>query len=174
MRGAVGWLKVRLAAFFSWLMRTGPARRLLLPHMAPMQMWLFRRTGGRFQLSALLLPSLVLITTGAKSGLRRETPLMCLPRPDGSFLVGGSNWGQPHHPAWTANLLAHPDAEVIFRRRTVGVRARLLAGHERETAWTLFETQFPGYRRYETAANRRIRIFSLEPRAQAGLASSAR
>jgi deazaflavin-dependent oxidoreductase (nitroreductase family) len=164
MRGAVQWLRVRLAAFFSWLMRTRLARRLFVPYTAPLQMWLYRRTGGRFQLSALLLPALVLITTGAKTGLRRETPLMCVPRPDGSFLIGGSNWGQEHHPAWTANLLAHPDAEVVFRRRTVAVHARLLADEERESAWTLIEAQFPGYRRYEKAAHRRIRIFSLEPR----------
>jgi deazaflavin-dependent oxidoreductase (nitroreductase family) len=164
MRGALGWFKLRLAAFFSWLMRTPLARRLFLPHMAPVQMWVYRRTGGRFQLSALLLPSLVLVTTGAKSGLRRETPLMCFPRADGSFLVGGSNWGQAHHPAWTTNLIAQPDAEVVFRRRTLPVRARLLDGAEREQAWTLIEAQFPGYRRYETTSGRRIRIFSLEPR----------
>jgi len=164
MRAAVHGLRLRVAAFFSRLMRTRFARQVFLPHMAPVQMWIYRRTGGRFQLSALLLPSLVLITTGAKSGLRRETPLMCLPRADGSFLIGGSNWGQEHHPAWTANLIAHPDAEVVVSRRTVKVRARLLAGDERESAYALIEAQFPGYRQYETTAKRRIRIFSLEPR----------
>ena len=164
MHGMIGWLRVQLAAFFSRLMRTRFAHRVFVPYMAPVQMWLYRRTGGRFQLSALLLPSLVLITTGAKSGLRRETPLMCLPQPDGTFLVSGSNWGQEHHPAWTANLLAHPDAEVVIRRRTLKVRARMLSGDEREQAWTHIEAQFPGYREYETTANRRIRIFSLEPR----------
>jgi deazaflavin-dependent oxidoreductase (nitroreductase family) len=164
MSSAAHWFKLRLAAFFARLMRTGFARRVFLPHMAPVELWIYRRTGGRFQLSALLLPSLVLITTGAKSGARRETPLMCVFRPDGSFLVGGSNWGQQHHPAWTANLLAHPAAQVVFRRRTIGVRARLLAGNERESAWTEIEAQFPGYREYETTAKRRIRIFSLDPR----------
>ena len=118
MRAAIGWLRVRLAGFFSRLMRTRFARRFFLPYIAPVQLWLYRRTGGRFQLSSLLLPSLVLVTTGAKSGLRRETPLMCLPRPDGAYLVAGSNWGQEHHPAWSANLLAHPDAEILVRRKS--------------------------------------------------------
>jgi deazaflavin-dependent oxidoreductase (nitroreductase family) len=165
MRGVLGWLRVRLAAFFSWLMRTRFARRFFLPYMQPVELWLLRRTGGRFQLSSLLLSSLVLITTGAKSGLRRETPLICHPRPDGSFLVGGSNWGQEQHPGWTANLIAEPDAEIVFRRRTLAVRARLLDGAEREAAWAFIETRFPGYRKYETTAKRRVRIFSLEPRA---------
>jgi len=165
MRGVVGWLKLRTAAFFAWLMRTRLARRLFLPIMTPAQMWLYRRTGGRIQFSSLLMPSLVLITTGAKSGLRRETPLVCFPRPDGSFLISGSNWGQEHHPAWTANLIAHPDADVVFRRRTIAVRARLLDDDERESAWAIIEARFPGYRKYETTANRRIRIFHLESRA---------
>ncbi|MDT4918088.1 MAG: hypothetical protein QOI15_809 [Pseudonocardiales bacterium] len=165
MRAVIAWFRVRLAAFFSRLMRTRFARRFFLPHIAPVQLWLYRRTGGRFQLSALLLPSLVLVTTGAKSGLRRETPLMCLPRPDGSYLVAGSNWGQEHHPAWSANLLAHPDAEILVRRQAHPVRAVLLKGDERETAWELLEAQFPGYREYEVQAHRRIRIFRLQPRA---------
>jgi deazaflavin-dependent oxidoreductase (nitroreductase family) len=127
-------------------------------------MWLYRATGGRFQLSALLLPALLLVTTGAKSGLRRETPLMCLPRPDGSYLVSGSNWGQPQHPAWTANLLARADAEIVVKRRTIPVRAELLDGAEREAAWTLLEAQFPDYRGYERMAGRQVRIFRLVPR----------
>jgi deazaflavin-dependent oxidoreductase (nitroreductase family) len=164
MPAVIARIRRLLAAFFSRLMRTRFAHRFFLPYLAPLQMWLFRRTGGRFQLSALLLPSLVLVTTGAKSGLRRETPLMCLPRRDGSYLVSGSNWGQAHHPAWTANLLAHPDAEIVVSRRTLAVRARLVTGDERERAWTEIEAQFPGYRQYESQAQRRIRIFSLEPR----------
>jgi deazaflavin-dependent oxidoreductase (nitroreductase family) len=167
MSAVIRHLRVWLAGVFSLLMRTGFARRVFTPYIAPAQLWLYRRTGGRLQLSSLLVPSLVLVTTGAKSGLRRETPLMCLPRADGSYLVGGSNWGQSHHPAWTANLLAHPDAEVVISRRTVPVRGRLLAGEERERAWSLLEGQFPGYRQYEAQAGREVRLFSLEPRADA-------
>jgi deazaflavin-dependent oxidoreductase (nitroreductase family) len=157
-------LRLLLAGFFSRLMRTSFAHRVFTPYIAPVQMWLYRRTGGRFQLSALLLPALLLVTTGAKSGLRRETPLMCLPQPDGSYLVSGSNWGQPHHPAWTANLIAHPDAEIVFKRRTIPVHARLLDGSEREAAWAQLEAQFPDYRGYERKAGRPVRIFRLEPR----------
>jgi deazaflavin-dependent oxidoreductase (nitroreductase family) len=157
-------LRLLLAGFFSRLMRTGFAHRVFTPYIAPVQMWLYRVTGGRFQLSALLLPALLLATTGAKSGLRRETPLMCLPQPDGSYLVSGSNWGQPNHPAWTANLLAHPDAEIVVKRRTIPVHARLLEAAEREAAWAQLEAQFPDYRGYERKAGRQVRIFRLEPR----------
>jgi deazaflavin-dependent oxidoreductase (nitroreductase family) len=157
-------LRALLAAFFSRLMRTGIAHRLFTPILAPAQLWLYRVTRGRVQFSAMLVPSLVLVTVGAKSGLRRETPLMCWPRPDGSYLVCGSNWGRPAHPAWTANLLRHPEAEIVVNRRHIPVRAHLLEGAERQAAWPVLEAQWPSYREYERQAGRPIRIFRLVPR----------
>jgi deazaflavin-dependent oxidoreductase (nitroreductase family) len=126
-------------------------------------MWLYRKTGGRFQLSALLVPSLVLITTGAKTGRRRETPLICFPRPDGSYLVCGSNWGRAQHPAWTTNLLKTPDAEIVVSRKTLLVTAQLLDDQAREEVWPVLEAQWPGYRDYERQAGRPLRIFRLVP-----------
>lgn len=156
--------KLLLAGFFSRLMRTGFAHRAFTPYLAPAQMLLYRLTRERFQLSALLVPSLVLVTTGARTGQRRETPLMCWPRPDGTYLVCGSNWGRPEHPGWSANLLAHPDAEIVISRRTVPVRAHLLEGAERAACWPVLEGQWPDYRQYERQAGHPVRIFRLVPR----------
>jgi deazaflavin-dependent oxidoreductase (nitroreductase family) len=164
MRPLVARVQHLLAAFYSRLMRTSFAHRVFTPYVAPLQMWLYRVTRGRVQLSSMIVPSLVLVTTGAKSGLRRETPLMCWPRADGSYLVSGSNWGRSHHPAWTANLLAHPDAEIVVSRRRIPVHATLLEGAEREALWPLLEAQWPGYREYERRAGRELRIFRLTPR----------
>ena len=164
MRRVVEFLQHVLAAFFSRVMRSGFAQRFLSPHIAPLQQRLYRLTGGRFHVSALLVPTLLLVTTGAKSGQRRETPLMCFPEDGGTFLVAGSNWGQPTHPAWTANLLAHPDIEIVYRRERLPVRATLLTGADRDAVWPTLERQWPGYRRYETTAGRELRIFRLSPR----------
>jgi deazaflavin-dependent oxidoreductase (nitroreductase family) len=150
-----------IAGVFSRLMRTRFAHRFLPPLIPPMQMRLYSWTGGRFQLSALLMPSLVLISTGAKSGQRRETPLACWPQQDGTWLIAGSNWGQDHHPGWTANLRRNPDAEIVLARRHIKVSATMLAGTEREAAWPILEAQFPGYRDYERQAGREVRIFRL-------------
>ena len=144
-------------------MRTALARRLVLPVFPPLHMWMLRVTAGRVNITDLLVPSLVLHSTGAKSGLDRQTPLMCWPRPDGSYLVAGSNWGRAHHPAWTANLLAHPQAEIVVRRKRQVVRAELLTGAAREGAWSVLEAQWPDYRAYERAAAREVRIFRLVP-----------
>ena len=144
-------------------MRTRPMQRYFAPIFPPLQMWLYRITGGRFQLSALLVPSLVLVHTGAKTGQQRETPLICWPQRDGSYFVAGSNWGQPKHPAWTANLLAHPEVEIVVARRRSRATATLLSDADREAAWPILEAQWPGYRDYERQAGREVRIFRLVP-----------
>ena len=82
-----------------------------------------RASGGRHPLSGVLVPSLILHTTGAKSGLERDSPLMYCPEPGGAMLVTGSNFARDTHPAWTANLAAHPDAAVTVRGKRIAVRA---------------------------------------------------
>jgi deazaflavin-dependent oxidoreductase (nitroreductase family) len=154
-------LRQLIAAMFSRLMRTHFAHRFLLPLIPPLQLRLYRWTGRRFQLSALLMPSLVLTSTGAKTGQPRETPLACWPQEDGSWLIAGSNWGQANHPAWTANLIKNPDAEIVIARRQLRVTAQLLEGSARIAAWPVLEAQFPGYQDYERQAGHEIRIFRL-------------
>jgi deazaflavin-dependent oxidoreductase (nitroreductase family) len=156
--------RVLVAGAFSRSMRTRLMQRYFAPFFPGLQMWLYRWTGGRFQLSALLVPSLVLIHIGVKSGLRRETPLICWQQPDGTYFVAGSNWGQSAHPAWTGNLLAHPQVEIVVARKHLLVDAVLLEEPEREAAWPILEAQWPGYRDYERQADRDVRIFRLVPR----------
>lgn len=138
----------------------GPVARHVVP---PLDRVLARATGGRFVVAALLVPSLVLTTTGARSGRSRTTPLATLPDDDGSWLVVGSGFGQPAHPAWTANLLAHPDAQVVFAGRTVPVRARLLEGDERAAVWPRLTAVWPTYDRYAEQSGRELRVFRLVP-----------
>ncbi|MDX6370291.1 MAG: hypothetical protein QOG93_1793, partial [Gaiellaceae bacterium] len=105
------------------------------PHVVPRtDKLLHRLSGGRFVLSRAMLPSLVLTTTGAKSGSPREAPLATLPVGD-AFLVVGSNFGREKHPAWTGNLLKHPEATVSFRGRRIPVTAHLLDEEEKAAAW---------------------------------------
>ena len=144
------------------LMR-GPVRHIVGPVVTPLDRLLSRVSRGRLKLSAPMIPSLTLFTTGAKTGLRRETPLMCFPRDGGGWFVAGSNFGRERHPAWSANLLAHPEAEVHYRGRLTPVVARMLDPAEAEQTWPVLERQWPRYRDYERTAHRDIRIFSLDP-----------
>ncbi len=131
----------------------------------PLDRALHRLTGGRVLVARALLPGLVLTTTGRKSGQPRQTPLMCVPEPEGSFLVVGSNFGQSAHPAWTGNLLAHPEASISYDRRDVAVRADLLEGAAREEAWARALQVWPPFATYQDDVDRQLRVFRLTPTA---------
>ncbi|MEO3978736.1 nitroreductase family deazaflavin-dependent oxidoreductase [Streptomyces sp. CAU 1734] len=132
------------------------------PHVIPaVDRAVHRLTGGRVLLSALMLPGVVLTTRGARTGLPRVTPLACMPEEAGSWILVGSNFGRPGHPSWTANLLAHPDAEISWRGESIPVRARLLEGAEREEAWAGVLVLWPPYATYQARITRRIRLFRL-------------
>ena len=118
-------------------------------------------TGGRFVLSSALLPSLVLTTTGAKTGQKRTTPLATKPEGDGWYVVG-SNFGREKHPAWTANLIAHPEAEVSFKGRTTPVRAHLLTAEEKAEEWPRLVRFWPNYDVYVERSGRDLRVFRLD------------
>jgi deazaflavin-dependent oxidoreductase (nitroreductase family) len=132
------------------------------PRMVLLDRVLHRLTGGRVVSSQMFVDSLVLITTGRKTGEPREAPLACAREPGGSWLVVGSNFGKPHHPAWTSNLLAQPAARVSYRGETVPVVATLLEGEERAQAWARLEQVWPIYDRYQDRSGRELRIFRLE------------
>jgi deazaflavin-dependent oxidoreductase (nitroreductase family) len=107
------------------------------------------------------LPTLLITTVGRRSGLPRTQPLLYAnDGPD--FVVVGSNWGQAQHPAWSANLLAAPDAQVALGADRFGVRAALVTGAERDRLWPLIVRIWPGYDAYaQRADHREIRVFRL-------------
>ena len=133
------------------------------PHVIPaLDRGVHRLTRGRVLLSAQLLPGVILTSHGARSGLSRRTPLACMPEEGGgSWLLVGSNFGRTGHPAWTHNLLAHPDASISVGGRDVPVTARLLTGEERAAAWRALLAFWPPYAAYQARVTREIRVFRL-------------
>ncbi|MFA9431673.1 nitroreductase/quinone reductase family protein [Egicoccus sp. AB-alg2] len=120
-------------------------------------------SGGRHTVTGRSLPTLVLHTVGRRSGQPREHPLLYVREGD-AYVVAGSNWGQAHHPAWTVNLLADPDAEVAVDGDRHRVVARLATDEERERLWPRFDAAYRGFAVYrERAGDRQIRLFLLEP-----------
>ena len=67
-------------------------------------------------------PSLLLHTTGRKSGIERSVALVYATDGD-AILIVGSNFGQDRPPAWLLNLKAKSSAEVNLGHRRVAVRA---------------------------------------------------
>lgn len=125
---------------------------------------LHRATGGRVVASDLLFDTLMLTTTGRRSGQPRTTPLARLDL-DGVPVVIASNFGRESHPAWSLNLLADPRATVEEHGRARPVVARQLDAQEQDRVWPQAIALWPGYQTYRetTAGIRDIRMFALEP-----------
>jgi deazaflavin-dependent oxidoreductase (nitroreductase family) len=126
---------------------------------------LYKLTGGKVTLVSLRgQAGLTLLTVGAKSGEPRENQVQYVA--DGAdMLVVGSNWGKPHHPAWTANVLKNPDIQVNVRGDVREVRGTLLEGAEREAAWRKMVAAWPAFEDYvKRSGGRELRVFRLTPR----------
>src|ERR1700687_1777581 len=68
-------------------------------------------------------PSLLLTTTGRKSGERFIFPLFYGQGGDADLLTA-SKGGAPQHPGWYRNILANPDVEVPVGPAKMKARAR--------------------------------------------------
>ena len=125
---------------------------------------LYRLTGGwighRFP---GLGPMLLLDHVGAKSGVRRTTPLLYIDDPPNVVIVA-SKGGYPKHPAWYHNLRANPDTTIQVGPERRPVRARVAAPHERERLWSMAVDTYSGYRDYQRRTDREIPLIVLEPR----------
>ena len=146
-----------------WVMASRPMRWAGPRVFPPMHRLVMRRTGDLSMLNSDAQPMLMLVTTGAKSGLRRETPVATVPRAQGTYLVVGSNFAKETHPAWTANLLANPHATITVQGTSHEVTARLLSGSDREVCWRDALRWYPGWQSYCEVTDREFRLFELVP-----------
>ncbi len=129
----------------------------LLKMINPLMLWQVRR-GGRSAGMSLV----VLTTTGAKSGQRRQTILGALPDGDRAWLIAASAGGNAANPAWYHNLAAHPDrAEIEVGKQKHAVHASQLSGAEREAAWQKIVAAGPRYAGYVTKTDRVIPVIRL-------------
>ena len=144
-------------------MRIRPFRRWLGPKLyARADRWLLARTSGRHALTgAAALPTLLLTTTGRRTGEPRSVALLAVPDDDG-FVVVASNWGRKNHPAWSENLLADERATVSCARGTFDVRARLCSPAETARRWPGLAAAMPVWDAYRELTERELRVFVLE------------
>lgn len=110
-----------------------------------------------------LLPTLLLTTTGRKSGRSRALPLI-YGEAGGSYVVIASKGGLPSHPVWYLNLEANPDCQLMVGPKPVTARARVAEGAERERLWRQMAKIYPPYDEYQQrAAARTIPVVVLDP-----------
>jgi F420H(2)-dependent quinone reductase len=155
---AYHWLLAKLGRYrwFSWF---------IAAILTPIEKLLYRLTAGRFSLVQLgrrrAVPELMLVTRGARSGVERRTPVLYLEDGDRLFVVG-SNFGRERHPAWTANLSVHPDAEVVLHGEQRRVRALPAGEEDFRRLWPQMLEIWPPWSVYRTRTDRPFRAFFLE------------
>ena len=105
---------------------------------------------------------LLLDHVGAKTGIKRTTPLVYVEDHPDVVLVA-SKGGHPNHPAWYHNLRANPATTAQLGTEHRAVRARVATPEERRRLWPKALATYSGYARLP--ATHRARDPALDPRA---------
>jgi F420H(2)-dependent quinone reductase len=84
---------------------------------------LYKRTDGRIGHRTIGVPSLLLRSTGRRSGATRTNALVYA-RDGEDYLVVASNGGADRPPAWIHNVGADPKVEIQVGRERRGATAR--------------------------------------------------
>jgi deazaflavin-dependent oxidoreductase (nitroreductase family) len=121
------------------------------------------RTNGGKPTSGPFLgrPVLILTTVGAKSGERRENPLVYTTDGDHIFVIA-SKGGAPTNPAWYHNLVVTPDVTVEVLGEKFDARARVTEGEERDRLFRKQADLMPGFDEYQRNTTRKIPVVVLE------------
>lgn len=114
-------------------------------------------------LAEMAIPSLLLTTTGRKSGEKYLFPLF-YGQTGGSYFVIASKGGAPEHPGWYRNILADPKVDIQVGTAKLHARARTATGEERARLWDAAVKFFPPYADYKIkAGGREIPVVVLDP-----------
>jgi deazaflavin-dependent oxidoreductase (nitroreductase family) len=105
--------------------------------------------------------TLLLTTTGRRSGESRTTPLI-YGRDGDRYLVVASRGGAPTHPGWYENLVAQPEAQVQVMADRFRARARTATAAEKPTLWKTMTAIWPAYAEYQARTAREIPVVIIE------------
>lgn len=108
------------------------------------------------------VPTLLLTTTGRKSGEPRTSALI-FGRDGDDYLLIASYGGAPSHPLWYLNLEANPEATIQVKDQHIRVRARTATAEEKPRLWGIMRDQWPNYDVYTTRTERVIPLVVLSP-----------
>ncbi len=156
--GPSGWLSTKLKApkpgTLAWKFNT---------KITNLHVRIFQASRGRLGATLDGAPLLVLHHVGAKSGVRRSTPVVYLH--DGeNLVVVASMAGSPRNPAWYFNLRAHPDdVQVDLRGSRRAVHAREANADEAAALWPRLIETYPPFQAYLERTDRVLPVLILEP-----------
>ena len=121
----------------------------------------YRETDGEVGYIWNGAPTLLLTTTGRKSGVKRTSALICNFDGDDCIVVA-SQGGMPTHPNWYHNLTADPNVDVQVKGDRFRAVARTAEGAERARLWKLMTSVWPNYDEYTKRTTRIIPVVVLQ------------
>ena len=123
---------------------------------------LMRLTGGRVNLLAGALPTVLLTVRGRKSGVERTVPLVYFSEGDDVILMA-SSFGRPKLPAWYHNAMAAREVTLTAGGVSERYRAAEVEGPERDALYEKAKQVYEGYGVYEekTTGIRRVPVLRL-------------
>jgi deazaflavin-dependent oxidoreductase (nitroreductase family) len=122
----------------------------------------YEATGGKVGHDWNGTQTLILQTTGRKSGKTRKHPLI-YGRDGDNYVVVASKGGAPDHPDWYKNLVAQPDVKIQVRDKVIPVRARTAKAEEKKRLWPTMTREWPDYDKYQSGTKRDIPVVILTP-----------
>ena len=122
----------------------------------------YRETDGEVGYLWRGVPTLLLTTTGRRTGQATTTPLI-FGRDGDRYVLVASQGGAPEHPGWYRNLVKEPEVELQVKAEHVLGRARTAEGEERERLWRDMAQIWPQYDDYATRTERVIPVVVVEP-----------
>ena len=111
-----------------------------------------------------MLTTLLLYTTGRKSGKQSILPLIYRPTGEGGYCIIASKGGAPSHPAWYLNLAAEPNVRIQVATESHDAVARVAEGEERQRLWDMMVEYYAPYTDYQAATDREIPVVVLDPK----------
>ena len=120
----------------------------------------YRETGGEVGYLWNGVPTLLLTTTGRRTGQQRTSALI-FGRDGDDYLVVASMGGAPRHPAWYLNLQANPAATIQVRADELPVVARAASADEKPRLWKIMTEVWPNYDVYQSRTDRDIPVVLL-------------
>ncbi|MEO1063887.1 MAG: nitroreductase family deazaflavin-dependent oxidoreductase [Actinomycetota bacterium] len=132
--------------------------------MIAFHQWIYAATDGRIGHGLLGVPTLLLTTTGRRSG-RPHTRALVYAEADRELGVIASWGGSDRHPAWYLNLVDEPEVTVQRRRTAAPYVAHVATGDERARWWQRCDAVNRGrYTAYQQQTEREIPVVVLSPR----------
>jgi len=126
---------------------------------------LYVASDGRVGHKMLGVPTLLLHTTGRRSGVTRTNGLVYA-RDGDDYLVVASNGGADRAPAWLHNLRANPSVEIQIGRERRPATARVVdpADPEHARLWQIVNANNKDrYSAYQKQTARPIPVIALTP-----------